>query len=237
MSSHNASGPMDKAINPDVPHYSAPAFHFTVKAAPQKAGWRITPADLVFGLGAAAVTVIGMSYFYPIFKPAPAPAPQAAPAPAIAVQTTHAGAHTQISQAPAMPVLTPVPVQAPRRNPPAPNKVSYADAVGAPYGDPLSRLKGLYHCMLEREPDAKGLATNTRHWGTGPNVNAVRTFINFAEYRNKRKNEREFVRDLYQAMLGRNANETEIAKWTARLRTSRGNRHAVLDWFARTAGV
>lgn len=98
----------------------------------------------------------------------------------------------------------------------ADGKAAYLNATGRPHAHQNERIESLYWCMFERAADPHGLATNVRHWGAKPHARAVELFLNFPEYKQMRKPDREFVRDLFQALLGREPGAEELARWIAR---------------------
>lgn len=108
---------------------------------------------------------------------------------------------------------------------------TFANAVGEPWAAPRERITSLYHCLLEREPDERGLEENTKYWGNAPHTAGVNTFFQFDEYKNKRKNNSEFVRDLYQALLGREPVADELRSGVNYLDAHNGDRRLLFNVF------
>ena len=72
-------------------------------------------------------------------------------------------------------------------------------------------VTSLYRTILDREPDAGGLQNWVEWLRKGRSREWVITqFFSSREYQSRRKNDREFVRDLYQAVLGR---EPDAGGW------------------------
>jgi len=72
-------------------------------------------------------------------------------------------------------------------------------------------VTSLYRTILDREPDAGGLQNWVEWLRKGQSREWVITqFFSSREYQSRRKNDREFVRDLYQAVLGR---EPDAGGW------------------------
>ena len=95
-------------------------------------------------------------------------------------------------------------------------------------------LRSLYYCFLEREPDGKGFKDNLAALDRGVSrAEMYRWFISFPEYKNKRKSDSEFIRDLYQGLFTREPEESGKRHWLERL-SSGMKRESVLDTLLHT---
>ncbi len=79
-------------------------------------------------------------------------------------------------------------------------------------------VRSLYRSVLHREPDSGGLATWVRHLERGQKRGwVVSRFLFSQEYRSHRSSNRNFVRDCYQAILGREPDKGGWSHWSAKL--------------------
>ncbi len=92
-------------------------------------------------------------------------------------------------------------------------------------------VTSLYRSALHREPDSSGLAHWIKYLEKGQKRGWVASqFLSSQEYRSKRTSNRNFVRDCYQAILGREPDKGGWAHWTAKL--DRGqNRTGIVKGF------
>ena len=92
-------------------------------------------------------------------------------------------------------------------------------------------VESLFRSILDREPDAGGV----QHW-----VNflrkgesrewVIKQFFNSREYRSRRKSNREFIRDVYQGILGRVPDTAGWNHWLGRMRSG-WSRNRVVGYF------
>lgn len=92
-------------------------------------------------------------------------------------------------------------------------------------------IRSLYFSILDRNPDAGGVNHWKRQLSYGKSRQWVITqFFKSREYLNRRKSHREYVRDLYQGILGRQPDSGGLSHWVNRLKRG-SSRQAVLNGF------
>jgi Domain of unknown function (DUF4214) len=92
-------------------------------------------------------------------------------------------------------------------------------------------VRSLYYSILDRKPDEAGVRNWTKSLVGGKSRAWVITeFFRSPEYLNKRKNNTEYVRDLYQGVLGRQPDPSGLLHWV-NLLNSGNSRHSVLNGF------
>ena len=96
----------------------------------------------------------------------------------------------------------------------------YANAVAKPCASDKEFIRSLYQSILDRNPkvdislEPGHGAAHLRDLQNGiPRWRIIWNFFNSPEYRNKQKNHHDFIRDVYQAVLGREPQEKEIGYW------------------------
>ena len=92
-------------------------------------------------------------------------------------------------------------------------------------------VRSLYYSILDRRHDEAGV----RYWKQSLDRGKSRAwiitqFFNSPEYLSKHKNNTEYVRDLYQGVLGRQPDPGELSHWVNRL-NSGNSRQFVLNGF------
>lgn len=92
-------------------------------------------------------------------------------------------------------------------------------------------VRSLYYSILDRPPDEDG-ARNWTEWLNQGKSRAwvVTQFFTSSEYVSRHKNNTEYVRDLYQGVLGRQPDPGGLAHWVNRL-NSGDSRQSVLNGF------
>ena len=93
----------------------------------------------------------------------------------------------------------------------------YANAVAKPCGSDKEFIRSLYQSILDRNPkvdislEPGHGAAHLRDLQNGiPRWRIIWNFFNSPEYKAKNKSEKEFMRDVYQSILGRNPNSGDI---------------------------
>ena len=92
-------------------------------------------------------------------------------------------------------------------------------------------VRSLYYAILDRQPDEGGVKT-WKHWLSKGHSRewVINQFFRSQEYLSRNKNNTEYVRDLYQGVLGRQPDSGGLAHWVNRL--NRGSsRQSVLNGF------
>ena len=91
----------------------------------------------------------------------------------------------------------------------------------------------LYNVCLNRKPDASGLTKwcNQLRSGTKTGVSAASGFIFSTEFKNKNLCNEDYVKYLYQAFMGRNADSAGLASWVKQLESGK-TREEVFNGFA-----
>ena len=101
-------------------------------------------------------------------------------------------------------------------------------------GNDDSFVRSLYYSILGRRPDEGGVKTwknwlsqgRSREW-------VIAQFFNSQEYRNKRKSNAEYVKDLYRGVLGRKPDSGGMRHWLNQL-SHGSSRQDVLNGFLRS---
>jgi Domain of unknown function (DUF4214) len=92
-------------------------------------------------------------------------------------------------------------------------------------------IRSLYYAILDRQPDEGGVKTWKRWLDRGKSREWVITqFFRSPEYLNRHKSNTEYVRDLYQGVLGRQPDPGGLSHWVNRL-NSGNTRQFVLNGF------
>ena len=98
-------------------------------------------------------------------------------------------------------------------------------------GSEVEFVTSLYRAILDREPDAGGLANwvnslrgQSREW-------VITQFFSSREYLSKGKTDREFVRDLYQGVLGREPDAGGWNQWVNSLRRGMSRQNCLNGFF------
>ncbi|WDP83948.1 MAG: DUF4214 domain-containing protein [Desulfobacter sp.] len=121
--------------------------------------------------------------------------------------------------------------KAPVQTPHPPKASSPAPSVASLNANDDTFVRSLYYSILDRQPDKAGV----RHWKQLLDQGQSRTwvitqFFKSFEYTNRHKNNTEYVRDLYQGVLGRQPDPGGLAHWVNRL-NSGSSRQSVLNGF------
>jgi len=141
----------------------------------------------------------------------------------------------QEAQAPAAPATQPA--AAPAAAAPATTGVGekYDSALGLPRAGNRRYVESLHRCVLHREPDAKGVAYHAGRLDAGKNRELIIVnFFELPEYLARRTPDREFIRDAFQAVLGREPAAAETAHYLAELARAPHRRTVILLLFATT---
>jgi hypothetical protein len=92
-------------------------------------------------------------------------------------------------------------------------------------------VRSLYYSILDRQPDEAGVHNWTQALARGQSrVWVISEFFRSPEYLNRGKNNTEYVRDLYQGVLGRQPDPGGLSHWVNRL-NSGDSRQFVLNGF------
>lgn len=92
-------------------------------------------------------------------------------------------------------------------------------------------VRSLYYAILDRRPDEGGVRNWTQWLDKGKSRAWVITeFFNSSEYRSRQKNNTEYVRDLYQGVLGRQPDSGGLSNWVNHLNSGK-SRQFVLNGF------
>ena len=104
--------------------------------------------------------------------------------------------------------------------------------VAAVSGSDEEFVTSLYRAVLDREPDAGGLANWVNWLKRGQSREWVITqFFSSREYLSKGKTDREFVRDLYQGVLGREPDAGGWNQWVNSLRRGMSRQDCLNGFF------
>ncbi len=132
---------------------------------------------------------------------------------------------TETAQAP---VATEPPAEAPK--PAIPEAVNLENAFGKPCGNNEQFVTGLYQSVLERQPDQGGMAMWLGKMGSNTTREDIyRQFFSSQEYVARNKSDRQFVRDAYQAVLGREPDEAGMQLMLAKLQKKKTKRVDVIN--------
>ncbi len=106
-----------------------------------------------------------------------------------------------------------------------PQPSGFQRALGKPCGTDREFVRSLYQSVLERDLEVSFApghgAAHLRSLQNGASREAItKAFFNSPEYRKKQKSNRDFIRDVYQAVLGREPNSAELNR---RIGTSRND--------------
>ena len=98
------------------------------------------------------------------------------------------------------------------------NDTDFSDALGKPCGSDKEFVRSLYQSVLERDLEvsfASGYGgAHMRDLQSGESRSAtILAFFNSPEYLDKQKGGQEFIRDAYQAVLGREPRTNESNQW------------------------
>ncbi len=108
--------------------------------------------------------------------------------------------------------------------------MDFSSALGKPCGSNEEFVTGLYQSVLERQPDSAGAALWLGKLQSGAaRDNIYRQFFASVEYVQKNKSDRQFIRDAYQAVLGREPDEGGTNLWMAKLQEKKTKRVNVLN--------
>jgi hypothetical protein len=100
----------------------------------------------------------------------------------------------------------------PSTPPPPPPPRVYPDELGRPLGTHEEFVGSLYRCVLHREPTPASVAVYAARLRRGTKRSAVITqFFLKKEYQDRNTSDEEYLRDLYQATLGREPDRTATA--------------------------
>ena len=109
----------------------------------------------------------------------------------------------------------------------------YDAALGKPLADDEQFVASLFRCVLHREPDARRVKSYTDRLAAGKNRELI--VINFFQekgYRDRRTSDAEYVRDAFQAVLGREPAPAEAKTLLGLLQKGGPRRTAVMLLFA-----
>jgi hypothetical protein len=122
------------------------------------------------------------------------------------------------------------PSQSEQNTPPTSSQTKNAP-VAQLNGSDDAYVRSLYYAILDRQPDEGGVKTwklwlskgKSREW-------VISQFFRSQEYLGRNKNNTEYVRDLYQGVLGRQPDSGGLEHWVNRL-NSGSSRQSVLNGF------
>lgn len=135
--------------------------------------------------------------------------------------------------APAAPASKPAASGAQTTAPAAGAEGKFAAAVGLPRAGSREYVASLYRCVLHREGDAAGVAAFAGRLDAGKNREMiVVNFFELPEYLARGTSDREFVRDGFQAVLGREPSAGELEKYLGELKKAPHRRTVILLLFA-----
>ena len=101
-------------------------------------------------------------------------------------------------------------------------------------GNDDSFVRSLYYSILGRRPDEGGVKTWKNWLSQGRSRGwVIAQFFNSQEYRNKRKSNAEYVKDLYRGVLGRKPDSGGMRQWLNQL-SHGSSRQDVLNVFLRS---
>jgi hypothetical protein len=92
-------------------------------------------------------------------------------------------------------------------------KAGLDSALGKPCAPYSEFVTSLFHSVLERQPDQKGLNYWVSCLNNGKSRRWVIAQFFLAQGQSKKKNNRDFVRDAYQAILGREPDSSGQNTW------------------------
>jgi hypothetical protein len=109
----------------------------------------------------------------------------------------------------------------------------YDSALGLPRAGNRDYVASLYRCVLHREGDAAGVAAFAGRLDAGKNRElVVVNFFELPDYLACGATDREFVRDGFQAVLGREPSAAETEKYLGELAKAPHRRTVILLLFA-----
>ena len=98
---------------------------------------------------------------------------------------------------------------------------NYVATVGKPTAKPRTYAIYLYRCVLHRDPTAEEIRHCLKVLNVGKSRDREATdLLNSTEYKARKTTDRQFIRDVYQALLGRNPKRSEYAALLAELQAN-----------------